>query len=283
MREMELSTLVRTALAEDLGPQGDLTSESLFDPSLKGTFLLRAREPGVLAGMQVARAVYEELEPGISFDLRFADGDHFNENEIIAKISGPVCSILQGERVMLNFMQRLCAIATRTRAFVDRVREVSTHVQILDTRKTTPCLRQLEKQAVLCGGGRNHRFNLSDGVMIKDNHRQLLKEKGLSIRDMVDQIRDQIPHTIKIEIEIDSLQDLDDALESGAEIILLDNMDCVELKTAVELCRGRVLLEASGGVKLETIEEIARTGVDFISVGSLTHGAGSLDLGLDLE
>jgi len=275
---------VEAALAEDHA-RDDVTTLATVgaDISAKATFL--AKEPGVVAGLIVAEAVFAALDPSIRFEPRLQEGDRFARNATLAVAHGPARSLLQGERVALNFLQRLSGTATMTHAFVEAAR--GTSAVILDTRKTTPGLRALEKYAVRCGGGTNHRPDLAAMAMIKDNHREALAREGRSLADGVAAIRAySAKHhdgvAVPVEVEIDALADLEAALAGSPEWILLDNMGIETMTEAVQRTAGRAKLEASGGVTLESIGRIARTGVDAISVGALTHSAAALDIGVDL-
>jgi nicotinate-nucleotide pyrophosphorylase (carboxylating) len=273
---LELEDLIKRALAEDIG-HGDITTNNLIlaDEKSKGTFYAKA--DGVIAGLDIAKEVFSYLQADIKYHTVKKDGDTVVKGEVIATVAGNTRSLLTGERLALNFIQRLSGIATKTRNMVDIIKDEK--AVIVDTRKTTPGLRVLDKYAVKVGGANNHRFGLYDGVMIKDNH---IKAAG-SIKNAVLAIRSKIPHTIKIEVEVESLEQLQEALNAKADIIMLDNMDIATMKEAVAITEGRALLEASGGINEETILEIAKTGVDIISVGSLTHSAVALDISFMLE
>ena len=273
-----LRRLVELALEEDLG-RGDVTSDLLVPSDTKTRAVLRSRSQGVIAGLEVASRVFELVDEQVRFVPLIGDGASVTRGQDLAVVSGPARSVLRGERVALNFLQRLSGIATLTSRFVDVVR--GTGARIVDTRKTTPGLRALEKYAVRAGGGLNHRRDLSDAVMIKDNHLAVISALGLSIGDAIKQARESLPHTLKIEIEVDALDQIPEALAAGVDIILLDNFSTEDLKAAVRLIDGRAITEASGGVSLETVSEIAASGVDVISVGALTHSAPALDIGLD--
>lgn len=270
---------VRAALEEDRAFD-DATTLATVTPTLRGTARFLAKEDGVLAGLFAAETAFQLLDPSCEVRRLKQEGESFAMGEVIAEVSGPVRALLQAERVALNILQRLCATATLTRRFVDEA--AGTNAVILDTRKTTPGLRDLEKYAVRAGGGTNHRRDLSTMAMIKDNHREALARAELSLSDGVAAIRSLSPG-IPVEVEIDSLEQLDDALQARPEWILLDNMSPADMREAVQRVAGRVKLEASGGVTLASVREIAETGVDAISVGALTHSAGSLDISLDLE
>lgn len=270
---------VQAALEEDRAFE-DATSLATVTPSLIGTARLLAKQDGVLAGLPVFETTFRTVNPTARVRSFLADGDAFHKGDILAEVTGPVRGILQAERVALNFLQRLSGTATLTRLFVDAV--AGTNAVVLDTRKTTPGMRDLEKYAVRCGGGTNHRRDLAVMAMIKDNHREALARAELTLADGVRAIRERTPG-IAVEVEIDSLDDLEAALEAKPEWVLLDNMDTSTMAEAVRLCAGRAKIEASGGVTLESVRAIAATGVDAISVGALTHSAKALDLSLDLE
>ncbi len=263
-------------LREDLG-HGDLTSALLIPEDQKGRGVILAKEEGVLAGLEVARAVFARVEAQVVFTPLAKDGKALQVGQEVARLEGPLRGILAGERLALNLLQRLSGIATLTRRYVEAVE--GTGAVILDTRKTTPGLRALEKYAVRVGGGRNHRFGLFDGILIKDNH---IRAVG-SVKEAVRRAKAQAPHSLKVEVEVTALEELREALEAGADLILLDNMDLETIREAVRLARGRALLEASGGMSLDRVRAVAETGVDYISVGALTHSARALDLSLELE
>jgi nicotinate-nucleotide pyrophosphorylase (carboxylating) len=271
------SELLRTALLEDIGHGNDLTTDSIVDPSRTAVAVIAARQPGVVAGIEIATSAFHVLDTRAVVDVRIADGNRVGAGDIVAAIAGNARTILTGERTVLNLLSRLCGIATATRTLVDLVAGTGAHV--VCTRKTTPGLRALEKYAVRCGGGSNHRFGLDDAVLIKDNHLALAG----SVAAAVEAVRARAGHMVKVEVEVDTLDQLREALAQPIDAVLLDNMTPAQLAEAVGIVDGRVLTEASGGVRPETIAEIARSGVDLISVGWLTHGAPSLDLGLDIE
>jgi nicotinate-nucleotide pyrophosphorylase (carboxylating) len=272
-----IEALVRAALAED-APWGDLSS-SLLPADARLTAQLVARQPGVLCGAELVAAAFTLTDPRTTTRFHIADAAPFAPGATLASIEGPAASVLQAERVALNLVQRLSGIATLTAQFV-RATE-GTRAHITDTRKTTPTLRLFERYAVRCGGGHNHRYSLSDAVMLKDNHLAVLAAAGVSLTEAVAQARATLPHTTHIEIEVDRLDQIDAALAAGAHTILLDNFSLADLRTAVAHIAGRALTEASGGVTLATVAAIAGTGVDLISVGALTHSAPVLDIGLD--
>ena len=274
LAEDALERVVAAALAEDVGT-GDVTTEATVDTDAVGTAELVTRTAGVVAGLAAVEAVFRALDPEIRFEPLVEEGGLVREPVAVARVSGSLRAILTGERTALNFLGRLSGIATLTRRYVDAV--AGTGVAILDTRKTTPGLRVLEKRAVASGGGRNHRFGLSDGVLVKDNH---LRAAG-SVRAAVERLR--AATDLPVEVECDTLEQVDEALAAGADAILLDNMSLDELRAAAGLARGRARLEASGGVTLDTDRAVAETGVDEISIGALTHSAPALDVSLELE
>ncbi len=269
--------LIDRALIEDLGRGGDLTSSATVPPDLVGTARLVTREPGIVAGTQVAMAVFRALDQEVVRVSSAQDGASVGVADELLVVTGSVRSILAAERTALNFLGRLGGIATLTGRFVAAV--AGHGAVIVCTRKTTPGLRTLEKYAVRCGGGANHRFGLDDAVLIKDNH--LLAAGG--VRNAVERARAMVGHTVTVELEVDTLEQLEEALALGVDAVLLDNMSLEELRRAVEMVAGRAVTEASGGVTLENVAEIAATGVDLISVGALTHSARSLDVSLELE
>jgi nicotinate-nucleotide pyrophosphorylase (carboxylating) len=271
--------LVRTALAEDMGA-GDITTEASIPADAIVEAVIIAKDDCVVAGMPFVPAVFNSLDPHLSVVPTARDGDLVAYGARVCHITGNARAILTGERTALNFIQRLSGIATITRAFVDAV--AGSKATILDTRKTTPTLRIIEKYAVACGGGQNHRFGLFDAMMVKDNHRQILDRLGPNaLGDAIHRVRLSHP-AAPIIVEADSIEQVEQALAAGAVHILLDNMTTDELREAVALVNGRAKLEASGGVTLETVTDIAATGVDYISVGALTHSAGAADFSLDL-
>ena len=268
-----LERIVHAALAEDVGA-GDVTTEAIVPADAVGTAAVLVKEPGVVCGLAVVEATFRALDPEIGFESFSKDGDAVEPPAIVARVSGSQRAILTGERVALNFLGRLSGIATLTRSYVEAV--AGTGVDVLDTRKTTPGLRALEKHAVACGGARNHRLALDDAVLVKDNH---VRAAG-SIATAVERMR--AGTTLPVEVECDSLDQVEEALAAGVDAILLDNMTPAELRQAVALVGSRARTEASGGVTLETIRAIAETGVAEISVGALTHSARSLDVSLEL-
>lgn len=273
----EIERLVRMALDED-APWGDITSQALIPSSARVSAVLAAREPGVLCGEDVLIAAMSLTDPGIATQFQIHDGERFAKGDVLATIAGSARAVLQAERVALNFTQRLCGIATLTARYVAETS--GTKARIVDTRKTTPGLRVIERYAVRCGGGVNHRFSLSDAVMAKDNHLAVL---GASLANAIKQARATLPHTTHFEVEVDSLDQIDEVIAAGVDTIMLDNFTTDQLRAGVAKIAGRALVEASGGITLERIREIAATGVDIISVGALTHSVRALDLGLDFH
>jgi nicotinate-nucleotide pyrophosphorylase (carboxylating) len=274
-----IETVVRMALAED-APWGDLSSQTFIPAEATITAQLVAREPGVLCGEDIFSAAMALTGP-IETKFRIHDGERFAAGDVLATSHGPARAVLQAERVALNFTQRLSGIATLTAQYVSEAEGCK--ARIVDTRKTTPGLRLFERYAVRCGGGHNHRFSLSDAVMLKDNHLALLTANGA--RPMAAAVREaaqSLPHTTHLEIEVDHLDQIEDALAAGANTVLLDNFSLDDLRTGVQQIAGRARTEASGGVTLDRIRAIAATGVDIISVGALTHSVRALDLGLDI-
>ena len=276
----EIRMAVQASLAEDVG-SGDVTSLSTVPANLHAAAAMTAREPIVVAGLEFAMEAFRQLSREIDVIEQCADGASIPPGTSLLNVRGEARAILTAERVALNFIQRLSGIATLTRKFVDAV--AGTRAQILDTRKTTPGWRHFEKYAVVCGGGRNHRFGLYDMVLIKDNHLAALRtEKPNAIAAAVQRARNAYP-SLQVEVEADNLEQVQQALDASADMILLDNMSAEMLRRAVQLVDGRVKLEASGGVTLSTVRSIAETGVDFISVGAITHSARAMDIGLDFK
>lgn len=267
------------AIAEDIG-SGDVTTNALIPPDLETSAVITAKSDGVIAGLEVALNVFELVDPSLETIVLVPDGSKVTSGELIGQVSGSTASILKAERVALNFLQRLSGIATMTSLYVQAV--AGTEARIIDTRKTTPGLRELEKYAIRVGGGFNHRFNLSDGILIKDNHILALREAGFTISGIIKLARDRSPHTLKVEIEVESIEEAKEAVEGAADVILLDNMHSRIMKEVVDFVDGRCILEASGGVNLDTVADIAETGVNLISVGALTHSAKAMDISLDI-
>ncbi|MDL9980830.1 carboxylating nicotinate-nucleotide diphosphorylase [Microbacterium sp. ASV49] len=271
---------VSAALEED-APWGDLTSEALIPENAVARADLVARERGVFSGGEVFAAAFRLTDPSIDVELVVEDGAWFEPGAILAVVVGPARSVLTAERIGLNFAQRMTGIATLTGAYVAEV--AHTGARIVDTRKTTPGLRAFERKAVRDGGGRNHRTSLSDAVMAKDNHLAVLAQKGVSTTAALLAAKDLLPHTTHIEVEVDRLDQIEPVLAAGIDTIMLDNFSLDDLRAGVAQVAGRAVVEASGGVSLETVRAIAETGVDVISVGALTHSARALDLGLDIR
>ena len=276
----EVRRAVQAALAEDIGP-GDATTLATVPEEAQARAVMVAREPLTLAGLAFAEAAFRELSPAVTFEQSARDGQRVGAGSSLLSIAGPARALLTAERVALNFVQRLSGVATLTAQFVEAIR--GTRAQILDTRKTTPGWRRFEKYAVACGGGRNHRFGLFDLILIKDNHLAALRDaKPNAIAAAVLRARAAYPK-LQVEVEADTLDQVREAADAGADIILLDNMAPATLSQAVHLVAGRAKTEASGGVNLQTVRAIAETGVDFISIGALTHSARAVDIGLDFE
>ena len=271
-----LRELASAFLKEDIG-HGDVTTEAVVDPHTRGVARIEAREPFVVAGLDIARACFELLDESLAWTTEAPDGSRVGTKDVLARVEGALGPILTAERTALNLLQRLSAVATLTARFVETI--AGTRSQIIDTRKTTPGLRLLEKAAVRVGGGGNHRFGLDDGILIKDNH---IRAAG-GVSEAVKRARNAAPHGLVVEVEVTTLEELDEALEAGAQAILLDNMDPATVKRAVERVGGEAVLEASGGMDLDNVRSYAETGVDLISIGALTHSAGSVDISLEVE
>lgn len=270
-----IDKIIEQALLEDIGT-GDITTESIIPSNLKAKGIIKTSEEGVVAGLDIVFLVFIKLDSEICFQPKIKDGNKILPGEILGEITGPARTILKGERVALNFLQRMSGIATITSKFCQQVKDFP--VRIFDTRKTTPGLRILEKYAVRMGGGHNHRFGLYDAVLIKDNH---IAVAG-GIKSAVNSVRKQISHTAKIEVEVENLSQLQEALKVQVDTIMLDNMDLETMKEAIKMVKGEALIEASGGITLEKVREIAQTGVDLISVGALTHSVKSLDISMEI-
>ncbi|OQY50972.1 MAG: nicotinate-nucleotide diphosphorylase (carboxylating) [Desulfobacteraceae bacterium 4572_87] len=268
--------MIRLALEEDMGP-GDATTRAVVNPNTPGKAILIAREKMTLAGMAVFERTFHEVDPALAFVKRYQDGDTVPGGSTVCQIKGRLTAILSGERTALNFLQRMSGIATLTRRYVAET--AGTGAKILDTRKTAPGLRWFDKYAVRTGGGQNHRFGLFDGILIKDNH---IAAAG-SIQKAILNAREGSAHTLRVEVEVENLTGVEEALHAGADIILLDNMTPTEMKEAVRHINGAALVEASGGITLSTVQEIASTGVDFISVGALTHSPKAADFSLEIK
>jgi nicotinate-nucleotide pyrophosphorylase (carboxylating) len=281
LTRVKIIDVVDDALAED-APAGDITSYVFVPEASTATADLVAREPGVFAGAEVFRVAMTRLDDRVEVTGPAHDGSRFESGDVLATVSGPARPILQAERVALNFVQRMSGIATRTAQYVAAA---GPNVRVVDTRKTTPLLRAFEKHAVVCGGGHNHRFSLSDAVMAKDNHLAvLLRQYEGDLTAAIQEAVARLPHTAHVEVEVDRLEQIDPVLASGeVDTIMLDNFSLEHLRQGVRMVGGRAVVEASGGVTLQTIGDIAATGVDVISVGALTHHIESIDLGLDVR
>ncbi len=272
--------IIQNALQEDLG-HGDITTRALIPTNLGGKASIMSKTDGIVSGIEAALEVFRTLDINITTQTLIPDGTVIKPNDIVAHIEGSIATILNGERVALNIIQRLSGISTETRKYVDAIS--GTRARIIDTRKTVPGLRELEKYAVRMGGGHNHRFNLADGILIKDNHIAPLKSQNMSLADIVKKAKDKSPHTVKIEIEVETYEEAMEALQANADIILLDNMNTKEMQKVVLSVDNSCLLEASGGINLGTVRAVAETGVDLISVGGLTHSVKSLDISMEMS
>jgi len=279
-----IQAAVQAALAED-APWGDATSDGLLPADTPARLAIQAKSPGVLCGLPLAEAVFRAVEPALHWEQALQDGAALAPGAVAATVTGEARRLLRGERIALNFLQRLSGVATLTAAYVARARAGSAGAQIVDTRKTTPGLRALEKYAVRMGGGQNHRFGLSDGILVKDNHLAVLARAGIPLEQALAHLRRDVPWSYRVEVEVEDLAQAREALAAGADALLLDNMSTAQLAEAVRFVAAqagrRVLLEASGNMTLERVAEVAATGVDYISVGALTHSAPALDLSLD--
>jgi len=297
-----IEEVIERALAEDLG-QGDVTTAALISVHQPGVGFIVIKEEGILAGAGLAKQVFQRVDPQLKVELLLEDGARVKPGSKVARVTGSFASILKGERVALNFLQRLSGIASETSCYVESVHGLP--VRIMDTRKTTPGLRSLEKYAVRVGGGRNHRMNLGEGILIKDNHLAALRKQGLSIKEIVAKARQNAPPSlleslpsslrgakrqsnlqarqIQVEVEVGTVQEALEAVEAGADIVMLDNMDIEDMCEAVKSIQGRALVEASGGITLDNVRAVAETGVDFISIGALTHSVRALDISLEFE
>jgi nicotinate-nucleotide pyrophosphorylase (carboxylating) len=280
LSDEQIDSIIDLALAEDIS-HGDITSQGLIPPELQGKASLLAKAEGIIAGGEVAKRVFLKVDPSLKVELLIQDGARVKPGDIVATIFGNVISILKAERVALNFLQRLSGIASHTAQFIAKTKGLK--VKITDTRKTTPALRWLEKYAVRIGGGQNHRFHLGDGILIKDNHLAALRALGMNIKDIVAKAKQNAPTGVKVEVEASTIQEALDAAEAGADIIMLDNMSPDEMRRVVNSVPSQVKIEASGGITLDNVRTVAMTGVDFISVGALTHSTKALDISLELE
>jgi nicotinate-nucleotide pyrophosphorylase (carboxylating) len=272
----EVDKIILNALNEDM-PSGDITTDNIIDENSKSEAILIAKDTGIIAGLNIAKRVFEVLDDEIEFESLFQDGQTVKNGDIIAKINGNTRTLLRGERTALNLLQRLSGIATKTGKLLEKIK--NSNAKLVDTRKTTPGLRILEKYAVRVGGGSNHRFCLSDGVLIKDNH---IKAAG-GIKKAIELVRGRIPHTIKVEVETETLEQVKEALDAKADIIMLDNMGLDKLREAVKIINGKAITEASGNVNADSISDIAGTGVDLISVGGLTHSINAFDISMKIN
>lgn len=280
LTQTAIDSVVAAALAED-APWGDVTSEALIPAGSVATADLVAREPGVLSGIDVFATAMRLCDPQAVVQTLVGDGESFQKGQKIATVTGNARAVLRAERVALNLLQRLSGIATETARYVAAVQ--GTEARITDTRKTTPGLRALERHAVRCGGGFNHRFSLSDAVLAKDNHLAILTAGGRNLTEALREARARLGHTVHFEVEVDRLDQVEPVLAAGVDTVMLDNFSLDQLREGVALVAGRALVEASGGVNLGTVADIASTGVDIISVGALTHSVRSLDFGLDID
>jgi nicotinate-nucleotide pyrophosphorylase (carboxylating) len=292
--KLRIEEIIDRALAEDLG-KGDVTTEALIPGDRRGTGFIVAKKAGILAGINVAKQVFLRVDPELKVEILLEDGAKVKSGSRVAKVSGSIASILKAERVALNFLQRLSGIASETNRYVEAVKGLP--VRIMDTRKTTPGLRSLEKHAVKAGGGENHRMNLGDGILIKDNHLAALRSQGLTIREIIARARQNAPLSLRgakrrsnlqarqtqVEVEVGTVSEALEAVEAGADIVMLDNMNLEDMRKVVKSIRGHALIEASGGITLDNVRAVAETGVDFISIGALTHSARALDISLELE
>jgi nicotinate-nucleotide pyrophosphorylase (carboxylating) len=278
--EEQIAHIIDLALAEDIS-HGDVTSAALIPPELEGKASILVKAEGVLAGGEVAEKVFLKVDPSLKIEILIKDGTKIKSGDITATIVGRVISILKAERVAINFLSKLSGIASETAQYIAKTQGLN--AKITDTRKTTPGLRLLEKYAVRMGGGQNHRFHLGDGILIKDNHLVALRALGMSLKDIVAKAKQNAPQDLKVEVEVNTTQEVRDAVESGADIIMLDNMSPDEMRHVVSLIPSRVKIEASGGINLANVQAAAETGVNLISIGALTHSSKTLDISLELE
>ena len=276
----QIDSIIDLALAEDIS-RGDITSQGLIPPELQGKASILAKAGGIIAGGEVAERVFLRVAPSLQVGVLIKDGTKVKPGDIVATVFGNVISILKAERVALNFLQRLSGIASQTAQYIAKTKGLG--VKITDTRKTTPGLRLLEKYAVRIGGGQNHRFHLGDGILIKDNHLAALRALGMNIKDIIAKAKQNAPKGVKVEVEVSPPQEALDAAEAGADIIMLDNMSPDEMRRVVHSVPSQVKIEASGGITLANVRAVAMAGVDFISIGALTHSTQALDISLELE
>jgi len=278
--ENQLNTLIDLALEEDIG-SGDITSETLIPADLRAKTTLLAKADGVLAGIDLAKLVFIKVDPDLKFKTLLKDGAKLHPGDIIGTVTGNARSLLKAERVALNFLQKLSGIASQTAEYVALIGDLP--VEILDTRKTTPGMRLLEKYAVSMGGGRNHRFNLSDGILIKDNHLATLRAHGMTLREIVNKAKSGAPEGIKVEVEVTNLKEVREAVAAAADIIMFDNMSPAKMRAAVKIVPAGIMTEASGNINFKTVRSVAETGVNFISIGALTHSSKALDISLEFQ
>lgn len=280
MNREQINPIIDLALAEDTS-RGDVTSEILIPGDLQGKAALLVKDEGVLAGGELARDIFHRVDPSLKIDLLIKDGTKIKPGDIIGTVSGKLTSILKAERVVLNFIQRLSGIASQTAQYIEKTRDC--HAKIVDTRKTTPGLRALEKYAVRMGGGQNHRMHMGDAVLIKDNHIAALRAQGMTLKDIVIKAAKKAPKGMTVEVEVTTAEEAVEAAAAGATMIMLDNMSPAKMRHAVSLLPKGVRTEASGGITLENVRAAAETGVDIISIGALTHSVKALDISLELE
>ncbi len=278
--EEQMDRIVELALAEDLG-QGDVTTDSLIPPDLYGKAIILIKEEGIISGLDIAKKVFHKVDPSLTFTVLIPDGKGVKSGDIVATVSGRVASILKAERTALNFLQRLSGISTQASRYVTKVRGLKCN--IVDTRKTTPGLRLLEKYAVKTGGGKNHRLHLGDGILIKDNHLVALRHLGMSLKDIVATAKKKAPKGVWVEVEVTSESEAKEVSEAGADMVMLDNMRPDEMKKVVRTLPSHIKTEASGGITLENVRDAAESGVDLISIGALTHSPKALNISLELE
>ena len=272
--------VVQNALSEDRS-RDDITTGVLIPPELKGIARIIAKENGTLAGTEIAAYIFHEIDASLNVQVLIYDGSLIKQGNVLITVAGATASILKAERTVLNFMQHLSGIATETARYVELIKDLP--CQVTDTRKTIPGMRELEKYAVAVGGGKNHRMHLNDGILIKDNHLDILYSQGYTLKDIVSKAREGNTAHMRIEVEVRSPEEAIEAADAGADIVMLDNMGPEDMRRAVDHIKGRALIEASGGITLDTIRAVAETGVDYISVGALTHSARALDISLELE
>jgi nicotinate-nucleotide pyrophosphorylase (carboxylating) len=278
--KLQIEEIIDRALAEDLG-KGDVTTEAIIPSDQQGTGFIVTKKEGILAGTGVAKQVFHRVDPELKVEVILEDGARVKPGSKVARVSGSIASILKAERVALNFLQRLSGIASETNRYVEAVKGLP--VRIMDTRKTTPGLRSLEKHAVRAGGGENHRMSLGDGILIKDNHLAALRSQGLNIKEIIAKAKQNAPQRLPVEVEVGTVSEALEAVEAGADIVMLDNMSLEDMRKAVKSIHGRALIEASGGITLGNVRAVGETGVDFISIGALTHSATALDISFELE